>query len=114
MTLEKLRELGVAGKKSKCIIFCRVGEYMGHIGSKNRVRTNLDKVQAITNAPAPKNVKEVESYLGCINYYSKYIPDITAIASPLYALLKKDTVWNWGPPQEKSFNLLIESLSPLL
>ena len=55
---------------------------MGHIISKNGVRPNVKKIEAILQAPPPMNVKEVESFLGGINYYSRYIPDMATIANP--------------------------------
>ena len=85
--------------------------YMGHIVSKNGVKANVKKVDAILLAPHPKNVKEVQSFLGGINYYSKYIPDMATIACPLYRLLQKNTEWKWTPTHQRAFNELKNKLT---
>ena len=81
--LKVLDELGVTANKSKCVFFADEVDYMGHIISKNGIRANIKKIDAIVNAPHPTNIKEVESFLGGINYYSQYIPDMATISSPL-------------------------------
>ena len=54
-----------------------------------------DKVQAIQDAPQPENVSQLKSYLGLLSYYRKFIPNLSTLLTPLYALLKKDVPWSW-------------------
>ena len=62
-----------------------------------------DKFDAITNAPAPTNVSELRSYLGMINYYQKFLPNLASVLAPLYVLLRNDTCWHWGKEQMHAF-----------
>ena len=59
------------------------------------IHTATSKVEAISRAPAPKNVSELRS-LGMVNYYGKLIPNLAGKLHPLYALLKNSTKWNWS------------------
>lgn len=44
------------------------------------------KIEAIEHAPQPKNVTELQSFLGLVNYYGKFIPNISSVLYPLYQL----------------------------
>ena len=89
---------------------------MGFIVSENGVKLNETKIDAIKYAPSPKNVKELQSFLGGINYYSRYIPKMAEITKPLYDLLKKDVEWKWGKVQVMAFRALKHHLisAPIL
>ena len=56
----------------------------------------------------PKNLTELQSFLGGLNYYGKFILQMSEIANPLYKLLKKDVTWLWGVEQMRSFKMLIK------
>ncbi|KAL5503444.1 hypothetical protein EMCRGX_G010396 [Ephydatia muelleri] len=62
-----------------------------------------EKLQAIVDAPAPKDVSQLKSFLGLVNYYSKFLPHLANTLAPLYALLKKHQQWCWGAEQEEAF-----------
>ena len=62
-----------------------------------------DEVEAITNAPSPTNVSELKSYLGLINYYQKFLPNLLSLLAPLHRLLQKNTRWNWGRKKQQAF-----------
>ena len=68
MILEILNEVGLTVNKDKCQFFLPEVEYLGFIISKDGVQLNKSKVEAINNAPSPTNLKEVQSFLGGINY----------------------------------------------
>ncbi len=60
-------------KKEKCIFLAKSVEYLGHQISKNGIQALPSKVDAIARAPEPKNVQELRSFLGLLNYYGKFI-----------------------------------------
>ncbi|XP_015277779.1 PREDICTED: uncharacterized protein LOC107119720 [Gekko japonicus] len=62
-----------------------------------------DKVKAIKEAPRPCNKKELQSFLGLLNFYHTFLPHKASVAAPLHALLHKDVKWRWGPEQERAF-----------
>ena len=76
---------------------------MGHCIDAGGVHTSPTKVEAIAKAPVPKNVTELRSFLGMINYYGKFISDLSTKLHPLHALLKDGVKWNWSDECTKSF-----------
>lgn len=42
-----------------------------------------------------ENLTELRSFLGAINSYCHFLPNASTLLKPLYALLKKDTKWQW-------------------
>ena len=69
------------------------------------------KVEAIRNAPAPENQQQLRSFLGMINYYSKFISNYSTITHPLNELLKDGVQWKWSETQQKEFKQLKDKLS---
>ena len=61
------------------------------------------KVKAIKEAPSPTNPTELKSFLGMLNFYGKFMPDLATTLEPLHALLRKDTCWKWGTEQQEAF-----------
>ena len=90
-----LKDLGVTVNKKKCTFFAKEIEYVGFILDKNGVHVNQNKVKAINELAEPKDLKQLQSFLGGINYYSKFIPDMADIAKPLYHLSEKESEWKW-------------------
>lgn len=51
-------------------------------------------MKAITDAPEPENVTELQSFLGLINYYRKFLPNMSTVCAPLNNLLCREVHWN--------------------
>ena len=83
-------------KKGKCVFMIPKVTYLGHCVSKEGTQPMEDKVEAITNAPPPRNVLELKSYLGMINFYQKFLPNFPSVLAPLHRLLNSKTHWHWG------------------
>ena len=60
--------------------------------------------------PTPTNIKELQSFLGEINYLSKFIPYLSTLRSTLQGLVKKDSKYVWTPPQERAFKDIKEAI----
>ena len=63
-------------------------------------------MDSIKNMPVPKCGKEIKQFLGLTGYYRKFVPRFADISRPLTILTKKETVFNWTPECQKSFDLL--------
>ena len=74
-------------------------EYLGHAISADGLQPTNGKIRAITQAPVPRDVKQLRSFLGLINYYGKFIENLSSLLSPLYKLLEKERHWSWGEKQ---------------
>lgn len=67
--LKKLEAAGVRLKREKCVFLADEVTYLGHRINKHGGQPTEDKVQAIKNLPEPNNVKELQAFLGMLNYY---------------------------------------------
>lgn len=65
---------------------------------------------AVKDFPAPRNTRELQRFLGLVNYFRKFIKNLAAIAKPLYALLKKSTLYNFDNNCFNAFNVLKSAL----
>src|SRR5436305_14778648 len=101
--LDLLRQHQLYRKISKCEFFKEAVEYLGHIISTNGIATDPKKVEVVKNWPPPKNLKELQSFLGLCNYYHRFILDYSRIATPLTNLTHKDAPYHWTRETEKAF-----------
>ncbi|KAK7886058.1 hypothetical protein WMY93_025679 [Mugilogobius chulae] len=81
--LERLREYGLKLSPSKCRFFQTSVKYLGHIVSKDGVKTDPEKVAAIKTWPVPQNLKQLKSFLGFTGYYRRFVKDYSKIVRPL-------------------------------
>ena len=105
-----LESAGVTLKRSKCAFLTPSVEYLGHVIDKEGLHPSQEKVRAIQEALEPTNVSELKSFLGLINYYSKFMSNLACILSPLYRLLHKDSKWSWTKDHTTAFNTTKQQL----
>jgi len=60
---------------------------LGHVIDKDGLKTSEKKVYCISKMPVPKNVSDLKSFLGMINYYDKFIKNVSTLLAPLQNLL---------------------------
>lgn len=87
---EKLREVNIKLKPKKCNFILKKVKYLGHIITQEGVHPDPEKVEVIKKFPIPKNVKGVRAFMGIINWYRRFIPNVAEISTPLVNLTKKD------------------------
>ena len=102
--LSRLEAAGLRLKLQKCSFMLSSVEYLGHKISAEGIHPTEEKKQAILDAPPPQNLQQLRSFLGLLNFYGKFLPNIASTLAPLYGLLKKNTRWCWGRPQSEAFN----------
>ena len=93
MVLQRLADAGVKLKKEKCTFCAPSVKYLGHQIDAAGLHPLPDKVKAIVEAPQPKNLQELRSYLGLLNYYEMFIPNLSNLLAPLNLLMKKGVVY---------------------
>ena len=75
-------------------------EYLGHKIDASGLHPLPDKIAAIVNAPRPHNITTLKAFLGLLNYYGKFIPNLATVLHPLYQLLSTKTEWEWTSERE--------------
>src|SRR5258708_40550 len=93
-------------KPEKCKFEQKEVEYLRLVISKDHVAMDPTKVHRVTEWPTPTKVKEVQSFLGFVNFYWKFIHNFSDVTHPLYALTRKTQQWVWGSPKQKAFDAL--------
>jgi len=123
---QKLRDAGLKLKPSKCKFFQEKVKVLGHIVSSEGIECDPDKIEAIKNYPVPKDVKELQKFLGLANFHRRFIKDFAKIARPLTMLLgenpkkkksgrkpkmKPSVKWKWITEQQDAYDKLIDKLT---
>ena len=109
--LIRLEKAGLQLKKQKCSFMLSSVDYLGHSISLEGLQPTRGKICAITDAPIPSNLTKLRSFLGLVNYYSKFLPHLATTLAPLYLLLRRRNKWHWGDKQQKAFNSAKDQLS---
>ena len=108
--LKKFREHGIRAKKTKCSFMKSSVQYLGHVIDADGLHPVDSKLKAIVDAPTPRNVVELRSFLGLLNYYGRFIPNLAMLIHPLNQLLCHTTEWRWSKACQKAFKLAKEKL----
>jgi len=79
--------------------------------SRLGLSTYKEKVNTILQLEEPKNVHNLQVFLGMMVYFSSYIPFYAWIAGPLFNLLKKGKKWEWFSLHSEAFELCKQVLT---
>ncbi|QRW24093.1 Retrotransposable element Tf2 protein [Rhizoctonia solani] len=114
--LKRLQDNDLFCNIKKCHFHVKKIDYLGFIISEFGIEVNQSKVTDAMNWSVPKNVKNIQEFLGFVNFYRQFIPNFGNMAQPLYNLLKKDSLWKWESAEQQSFEGLKRCLTsaPLL
>jgi len=104
--LKRLEENDIFVKPEKCKWKVREVEFLGVVIGPKEVEMKREKVEGVLNWPAPRNIKEVQKFLGLANYYRKFIKDFAKIAALLHVLVRKKQKQKWEKEQEEAFEKL--------
>ena len=107
---KRLHNAGLKLKESKCDFFRSQIHYLGHMLLAEGIQPLPEKLDSITNMPAPENQTEVKQLLGLVGYYHKFVPHFSDISRPLLKLMRKDTPFAWTKQCHLAFNMLKDKL----
>lgn len=108
--LQRFEKYNLKLNLEKCEFFQDEIEYCGVIISKNGMRKIRDKCEAIEEMPFPKNKDEVRSFIGFVNYYGRFIKDLSSKLYPITNLLKDGVKFKFDKRCEKAFKQIKEEV----
>eukprot|EP00253_Pinus_taeda_P011509 PITA_11509 len=113
---QKCRKYGISLNPKKSIFAMSEGKLLGHIISKDGIRIDPARVEAIQKLEQPRSKKEIQSFNGKLNFLRRFIPNLAEHLREITNMLKKDSELKWTEEAVKSFNLvkLILSSAPTL
>ena len=101
--LKRLKEHGPRANRNKCKFFKTKITYCGHEAYQHGLHKTQEKVDAVVNAPRQENIQQVRSFLGLVNYYHKFSPNLATTLNPLNRLLEQGKRWKWTAECEEAF-----------
>ena len=104
--LQALQDAGLRVKPEKSLFHSKEVHFLGFIVTPEGLWMNSEKIQSVIEWSVPKNIKEVQFFLGFANFYRKFIEKYSKITSPLMELIRKDQKFKWSPEAQKAFDKL--------
>eukprot|EP00253_Pinus_taeda_P029469 PITA_29469 len=108
--LKHLRQIFITCRKydislnpKKSLFALEEGKLLGHIISKDGIRIDPERIQAILQIPYPRNTKELQAFLGRINFLRRFIPNLAELVRLLGNMLKKDAKVRWSLEAKQAF-----------
>ena len=107
-----LQKHGMVVNRAKCVLGQTNLDFLGYSVNDAGISPLPERVEAIRAVPAPTSIKELQSFLGMINYYRRFIPKAAEHLHPLFDLLKgKPKTMEWTPECQAAFNAVKAALA---
>jgi hypothetical protein len=111
LVLEKLRSNKLYAKFSKCEFWLTEVAFLRYVISTTGVSVDPSKVKDVLNGMPPTTASEIQSFLGLVGYYHRFIKDFSEIAKPMTKLLEKNKAFEWTAKCQTSFEELRKRLT---
>ena len=107
----KSKNYGISLNPKKSNFFLEEGKLLGHIISKQGIRIDLDRVNEILKVEEPRSKKEIQSFIGQVNFLRRFIPSFVEILMNITNMLRKDHEIKWTVEAKKSFKDMKKAIS---
>jgi hypothetical protein len=108
---EKCRKFGISLNPKKSLFGLEEGKLLGHIISKDGIKIDPSRIEAIQKLEHPRNIKELQSFIGKINFLRRFIPNLAELLRNITNMLKKDTKIKWDTESKQSFEQVKHALT---
>eukprot|EP00253_Pinus_taeda_P002656 PITA_02656 len=109
--LLKCRRFGISLNPTKSIFALTSGKLLGHIISEEGIRIDPNRVSAIQKLDLPRNKKEIQSFLGKVNFVRRFIPNFAEVVKNITKMLNKGADFKWKAEAKKSFEEIKKALT---
>ena len=82
-TFRRLKKYNLKLKPRKCILFQTEVPFLGRVVGRKGISVDPDKIKAVQKWPSPRNIKELQSFLGFVNYHRDHIKNFASLTEPL-------------------------------
>ena len=111
--LQRLKEAGMTLNGAKCEFGKKRIKFLGRIIDAEGIHPDREAVEGIASLDPPTHIKGLQRFLGAVNQYGTFSPNLAGLSHPLRALLKEGVCWRWEDVQQKAFDAIkAEILSP--
>ena len=100
----RMEDRGLRLKREKCRFFEDSVCYLGHVIDENGLHTDPGKVGAMVETPRPTSKEQVRAFLGLVNYYGRFVNNLSTRLEPLNRLLRKNATFIWQDDQRRAFD----------
>ena len=108
--LDRCRTKDIKLNKDKFQFKCSEVSFIGHVMTKDGLKPDSRKVEAIVKMEHPTDVPAVQRFIGLVKYLSKFLQDLSEMCEPLRRLTHKDAEWIWSHEQEDAFERIKEAV----
>jgi len=108
---EKCKKFGISLNPKKSLFGLEEGKIIGHIISKERIKIDPNRIEAIQKLEYPRNIKELQSFIGKINFLRRFIPNLAELLRNITNTLKKDTKIKWDTQSMQAFEQVKHALT---
>ncbi|UYV61221.1 K02A2.6-like, partial [Cordylochernes scorpioides] len=95
----------------KCNFYQNEIDFLGYHITAGTYTPNIKNTEIINAIRTPINVKTLQSFLGAVNVYHKFIPEYARLRHPLNQLVRKNAKWLWSPNCQQAFDKLKQHLA---
>ena len=118
VVLERLADAGIQINASKCLFGASSLDFLSHRITPEGILPSPERVKVIKELPAPTSIKQIQKFIGMVNYYHRFIPKLALYLIPLYShmttlqkLPKGAKNFSWPPECEDAFVMVKDALA---
>ena len=100
--LKWLQDKGLKANKEKCDFFRDRVQFFWHEIDREGLN-KTQRIEAVVSAPRAVNVSQLHSFLGLVNYYNRFLPNVSIVLHLLHQLLGESREWQWSERCELAF-----------
>ena len=116
IVFQRLRQAGLKINPQKCALMNREVSFLGHIVSRAGIAADPSKTDKVVHWSTSTNRRQVQQFLGLVNYYQRFVAHFATLVKPLHCLTEKNARFKWTDACQEAFDAIRQQLSspPLL
>ena len=109
--MDRLEQYGMKLKPKKCQLLKSSVIFLGKCVSSEGVQVPTHDIDRVVNWTRPACKRDVQSFIGVMNFHRDHIPSFATIAKPLYDVMSPKSTFEWTADQQQAFDLLKQKMT---